>query len=136
MSSVAEDLLNDFGGSGDEADDFEQDGLAPIDEGAGEDKADDDAMQVDGAKGDAAADGSDDAAQDAAADDDEANVDGGVSEAQKARVDKMKLGAVNDVRKVASLMQTLEPILKVRYFYTDGHVRCAARDANHRHTGD
>ncbi len=33
----------------------------------------------------------------------------------KAKVEKMRLGGVNDVRNVANLMKTLEPILEVRY---------------------
>lgn len=36
------------------------------------------------------------------------------AEAAKAKVEKMQLGAVDDVRSVAGLMQTLRPILEVR----------------------
>ena len=36
-------------------------------------------------------------------------------EEAKAKVEKMQLGGVNDVRNVASLMKTLEPVLQVRF---------------------
>lgn len=97
MTTVADDLLNDFGSSGDEADDQELDGLAQTDDNDANQDAD--AMQVDRAHGDG-----EDAAE--AADDDDA-------EATKARVEKMQLGSVKDVRSVASLMQTLQPVLEV-----------------------
>ena len=35
-------------------------------------------------------------------------------EETKAKVEKMKLGGVNDVRNVAGLMKTLQPVLEVR----------------------
>lgn len=98
MSTVADDLLNDFGSSGDEAEDQEHDGLAqnedaPVDRDAN-------AMDVDGEQDD------DEEGQNGVADLEDA-------EATKAKVEKMQLGAVKDVRSVASLMQTLEPILEV-----------------------
>lgn len=57
-------------------------------------------------------------------DEDEEMVDGGATgpdtienaedeEEAKAKVEKMQLGGVNDVRNVAGLMKTLEPILEV-----------------------
>ncbi|OAA63977.1 pre-mRNA splicing factor [Cordyceps fumosorosea ARSEF 2679] len=84
MSTVADELLNDFGSSGDEAEELEN-GLDttngdPMDEDGVEIKAEDEDM------------------------DDEA--------ASKAKIEKMQLGAVKDVRSVASLMATLEPILE------------------------
>ncbi|KAI9171976.1 U4/U6 small nuclear ribonucleoprotein Prp31 [Paramyrothecium foliicola] len=101
MSTVVEDLLNDFGSSGDEAEDNENDGLLRNDEANG----DRDAMDVDGEE--PAEDGATDEAPANGANDIEDN------EATKAKVEKMQLGAVKDVRSVASLMQTLAPILEV-----------------------
>ncbi|KAL2207362.1 Nop domain-containing protein [Sarocladium strictum] len=109
MSTVADDLLNDFGSSGDEAEDQEHDGLAqtedaPVDRDAN-------AMDVDGEQDD------DGEGQNGVADLEDA-------EATKAKVEKMQLGAVKDVRSVASLMQTLEPILeKIKHFQSQpsGH---------------
>ncbi|KAK5987639.1 U4/U6 small nuclear ribonucleoprotein Prp31 [Cladobotryum mycophilum] len=98
MSTVVDDLLNDFGSSGDEAETLENDGLIPTEKPSG----DRDAMDVDGDDGNG--DGSDDE-QNGIKDVEDA-------EATKAKVEKMQLGAVKDVRSVASLMQTLEPILE------------------------
>lgn len=95
MSTVADDLLNDFGSSGDEADDLEQGGDGLYDNAANGDK---DAMDVDGGLG--AEDGDD-------------GEDGEDADAGNQDVEKMQLGAVKDVRSVASLMQTLTPILEV-----------------------
>lgn len=102
MTSVAEDLLNDFGSSGDEAEEVENNGLAQEQEPVNGER---DAMEVDGV--DADKDGSPE-------DKDDADMDDiGDAEATKAKVEKMKLGDVKDVRSVAGLMQTLEPILEV-----------------------
>lgn len=98
MSTVADDLLNDFGSSGDEAEDQEHDGLAQTGDATTERDAN--AMDVDGDQDD------DEEAQNGVADLNDA-------EATKAKVEKMQLGAVKDVRSVASLMQTLEPVLEV-----------------------
>ncbi|KAM3551558.1 hypothetical protein MY1884_007664 [Beauveria asiatica] len=81
MSTVAGELLNDFGSSGDESEEVEN-GLQTT-----------------------AADGMDvDVGEEQAEEDSE--------EASKARIEKMQFGAVKDVRSVASLMATLEPILE------------------------
>ncbi|VUC36171.1 unnamed protein product [Clonostachys rosea] len=102
MTTIADDLLNDFASSGDEADEVENNnGLKDFEDSESEDG---DAMDVDGRDG-KAKDGLD--GRDASAD------DAGDTEAKKAKVEKMQLGAVKDVRSVASLMQTLEPILEV-----------------------
>ncbi|CAM1507293.1 Fc.00g069340.m01.CDS01 [Cosmosporella sp. VM-42] len=97
MSTVVDDLLNDFGSSGDEAEDGENDGLVHTEEADG----DRDAMDVDGDTG----------KEDEKPDNDLGNMED--AEATKAKVEKMQLGAVKDVRSVASLMQTLEPVLEV-----------------------
>ncbi|KJZ79122.1 hypothetical protein HIM_01273 [Hirsutella minnesotensis 3608] len=100
MESIAEELLNDFGSSGDEAE-VEHDGLE-----RGENQEAHDAMDVDGQA---------DARTKAEGDGDDSDGDMhdlGDTETTKARVEKMKLGTVKDVRNVASLMQTLEPVLE------------------------
>lgn len=86
MSTVADELLNDFGSSGDEAEEVEN----------GLETTNGDAMEVDGG---------DVKVEDEDMDDEEAS---------KAKIEKMELGDVKDVRSVASLMATLEPILEVR----------------------
>lgn len=98
MSTVADELLNDFGSSGDEAEENDN-GL--LSEEHQQENGDRDAMDVDGDK-----EGSEH---------EDANDmnDTGDAEATKAKVEKMQLGAVKDVRSVASLMQTLEPVLEV-----------------------
>lgn len=101
MSTVVDDLLNDFGSSGDEAEEVENDGLVHNEE-SNEDR---DAMDVDGD-----ADAMDESLEEKA----EKNLDNlDDAEATKVKVEKMQLGGVKDVRSVASLMQTLEPILEV-----------------------
>lgn len=101
MSTVADDLLNDFGSSGDEAEELENEGLVLTEKTTNGDR---DAMDVD-----------DDEENEGASDDEAAGAmnDMEDTEATKAKVEKMQLGAVKDVRSVASLMQTLEPILEV-----------------------
>ncbi|KAM3548271.1 hypothetical protein ARSEF4850_009507 [Beauveria asiatica] len=81
MSTVADELLNDFGSSGDESEEVEN-GLQTT-----------------------AADGMD-------VDVGEEQAEENSEEASKARIEKMQFGAVKDVRSVASLMATLEPILE------------------------
>ncbi|GKU02178.1 pre-mrna splicing factor [Fusarium langsethiae] len=103
MSTDADDLLNDFGDSGDEAEEENNDGLVRDQEVTGDRNRD--AMELDG-----------DA--EAKNDDDDADMDDrDDSEATKVKVEKMQLGGVKDVRSVASLMQTLEPVLeKIAHF--------------------
>ncbi|KAH6610908.1 hypothetical protein Trco_000928 [Trichoderma cornu-damae] len=104
MSTVADDLLNDFGSSGDEADELDNGGLVPTEKTTNGDR---DAMDVD------------DDSNEGASEDEGAGAVKDVedTEATKAKVEKMQLGAVKDVRSVASLMQTLEPVLeKITYY--------------------
>ncbi|KAG6028244.1 hypothetical protein E4U41_000723 [Claviceps citrina] len=98
MSTVADELLNDFGSSGDEAEEQENDGLV---RDAPHRNGDLDAMDLDGEN-----DGESDEAEGGDPKDAED------TEATKAKVEKMQLGAVKDVRSVASLMATLEPVLE------------------------
>ncbi|EQK97929.1 pre-mRNA splicing factor [Ophiocordyceps sinensis CO18] len=103
MATVANELLNDFGSSGDESDE-ENDGLVHTEKAHGNR---DDAMELDGQHGAQHDDLPDEHVGKDLHDLEDA-------EATKARVEKMKLGAVKDVRSVAYLMQTLEPVMGVR----------------------
>ncbi|OLN92876.1 U4/U6 small nuclear ribonucleoprotein Prp31 [Colletotrichum chlorophyti] len=109
MATLADELLQDFEDSDSEVEETQQDhdplGL-------------DDAAQSNGRKqqGDMDVDGDESGGEE----DDEAM--GGVSkgavepvedaEDAKAKIEKMQLGGVSDVRSVANLMQTLEPVLE------------------------
>lgn len=99
MSTVADELLNDFGSSGDEAEETQNDGLIRDEAYQNGDR---DAMDVDGEDNDESDEAEDGDLKDAED-----------TEATKAKVEKMQLGAVKDVRSVASLMATLEPVLEV-----------------------
>ncbi|KAF4929988.1 U4/U6 small nuclear ribonucleoprotein Prp31 [Colletotrichum viniferum] len=111
MATLAEELFNDFADSGSEADETQQDGnnalgldLAPqtvnhsssndmdLDADDSEADADDDVMA-------GVSKGTVDTVEDA--------------EDAKSKVEKMQLGGVSDVRSVAGLMQTLEPVIEV-----------------------
>ncbi|KAK7422196.1 U4/U6-U5 snRNP complex subunit prp31 [Neonectria punicea] len=116
MTTVADDLLNDFGSSGDEAEDVENNGLVQEDES----NADRDAMDVD-----RDADDTDDRLFDKPENDMKDIED---AEATKAKVEKMQLGAVKDVRSVAGLMQTLEPVLEVSTPPSRRHSGCVLMD--------
>ncbi|KAK3311329.1 uncharacterized protein B0T15DRAFT_482374 [Chaetomium strumarium] len=112
MSTLADELLQDFEGSGSEAGGDEHDdglfgeaglsgdaqangGDTSMEEVRDEDEnADEDADMIDGVDGNAAAA--------AAGDDDDA----------KTRIEKMQLGGVRDVRTIAGLMKTLTPVLE------------------------
>ncbi|EQB45766.1 Prp31 C terminal domain-containing protein [Colletotrichum gloeosporioides Cg-14] len=111
MATLAEELFNDFADSGSEADETQQDGndalgldLAPqtVNHSSSND------MDLDADDSEAAAD------DDAMAGVSKGTVDT-VEDAEdaKSKVEKMQLGGVSDVRSVASLMQTLEPVLEV-----------------------
>ncbi|KAL2370078.1 pre-mRNA splicing factor [Blastomyces gilchristii SLH14081] len=119
MVTLADELLNDFEESGSEDEGKVANTLFPdsvgepdLDTSA---KARGEGMELDG--------------DEEEGNDDEADVDVaidptgklakemGEAEATKAKVEKMRLGAVSDVRSVASLMKTLQPILdKVSYY--------------------
>ncbi|PNS19862.1 hypothetical protein CAC42_7829 [Sphaceloma murrayae] len=121
MATVADELLNDFedSGSGDEEEtpnfDAQDDGTASI-PGANGIRRDSDSIARDALM---ELDGED--APEADADEDEeaaylANQKPGVEiedeQEAKQRVDQMRLGSVNDVRSIASLMDTLKPVLE------------------------
>ena len=112
MATLADELLNDFEDSGSEAEGEDQqhgilqDGASPPPVNG---TAAESSMVLDGDEEDVAED----------EDDDDEPLKGGLAAAvedeedAKAKVEKMQLGSVSDVRSVAGLMKTLEPILEV-----------------------
>ena len=117
MSTLADELLNDFAHSGSEGEGEQQNGFLQDDaippatngraqapegsmilDGDEEDVSEDEEAALGGASANAAA----------------ADVED--EEEAKAKVEKMQLGGVNDVRSVAGLMKTLEPVLQVWAF--------------------
>lgn len=124
MSTLADELLNDFEdseseGEGDHQSRFLQDPLlhpaTPLQNGHQHGTTSGDAASV------VVMDVNEDEEDD---DDDEEMMDGGATGADalenavdeedtKAKVEKMQLGGVSDVRNVAGLMRTLEPVLEV-----------------------
>lgn len=120
MSTLADELLNDFEDSGSEGEaengglfadhDETSTGLQHVGQTDGEHGGhkDEGGMELDGDEEevdeeDQAMGGTADVVADDLSDE----------EATKARVEKMELGAVDDVRSVAGLMKTLEPVLEV-----------------------
>ena len=117
MSTLADELLNDFEDSGSEGDSEQQNGFLKNDATPpatnGRAQAPEGSMVLDGEEEDVS-------------EDDEAALGGtGASgaaadvedeEEAKAKVEKMQLGGVTDVRSVAGLMKTLEPVLQVCAF--------------------
>ncbi|KAI0873502.1 hypothetical protein GGS24DRAFT_387379 [Hypoxylon argillaceum] len=113
MSTLADELLQDFEDSGSENGDAQNDAGLALDNGpalSNGDDQDDGDMMLDGDE-EPELDGDEDG------DEDMGGVDGIVNamedeEAAKARIEKMHLGNVKDVRKVTSVMDRLEPLLK------------------------
>ena len=113
MATLADELLNDFEDSGSEGEGEKENGF----------NHDDDAKETNGIEHKAHSveadvdmdEGGDDEDEDMA---DEEALHGlktaDTEEEAKSKVEKMKLGGVDDVRSVASLMKTLDPILEVR----------------------
>ncbi|KAF4633581.1 hypothetical protein G7Y89_g4532 [Cudoniella acicularis] len=110
MSTLADELLQDFEDSGSEGEDQQNEGLFPNNDGLIDPKAavantNGESMELDGDE------------EDVGEDEDMGGVnDSGVDvedeEETKAKVEKMELGGVDDVRSVARLMKTLEPVLE------------------------
>lgn len=112
MSTLADELLNDFEDSGSGEEDgqesgFLQDGASPPATN-GEAHAPGGPMILDGDEEEVDEDGEVDCAPVNVA-----VVDVEDEEDAKAKVEKMQLGSVSDVRSVAGLMKTLEPVLQV-----------------------
>ncbi|TPX17456.1 uncharacterized protein E0L32_003099 [Thyridium curvatum] len=124
MSTLVDELLQDFEDSGSEAGDKREDeDVFGDEEGA-------DLMGLgDGANGDVEMDAGDLASSD---EDEEM---GGIDRSEdaedtKAKVEKMQLGGVSDVRSVANLMKTLDPVLEVSTspLPIQATERCSLRD--------
>lgn len=111
MSTLADELLQDFEDSGsehgDDQNDLGLDGDSSNGLANGDSKHDDDEMVLDGDEEPPEEDdemgGLNGAAIDPMDDEDEA----------KAKVEKLQLGNVKDIRKVTTVMDRLEPLLKV-----------------------
>lgn len=114
MSTLADELLNDFEDSGSDGENEQQNGFShdttsPPEAGLfnGQPPASTNGALMDMDEEDE--------------DEDDEMADGGMArrdapedeEEAKAKVEKMQLGGVNDVRNVAGLMNTLEPVLEV-----------------------
>ncbi|KAK4226937.1 hypothetical protein QBC38DRAFT_212001 [Podospora fimiseda] len=108
MATLADELLDDFGGSGDEA---------------GDDQLDDDFFTGAGLSDSLQTNG--DTAMEELYDEDEEDEDADMAggdaeydpEEVKAKIEKMQLGGVRDVRTVAGLMKQLTPVLeKIAYY--------------------
>lgn len=113
MSTLADELLQDFEDSGSEGGEEPQDGSLFPDEEEAKTGLNGDAT---GASGSMELDGDEEEV-----DDDEQmagmNVDAEEDEeTTKIKVEKLQLGGVEDVRSVAGLMKTLEPVLEVSTF--------------------
>ena len=114
MSTLADELLNDFEDSGSEAEgeDEQQNGFLQDDATPpatnGRAQAPEGSMVLDGDEEDVSED-----EEAAALGTNGAAADVEDEEEAKAKVEKMQLGGVNDVRSVAGLMKTLEPVLQV-----------------------
>ncbi|KAH8808374.1 hypothetical protein F5884DRAFT_900620 [Xylogone sp. PMI_703] len=115
MSTLADELLQDFEDSGSEGEETQDGGLFPDggEAGAGP-QGYGEARLV--ANGDMELDGDEEEVED----DEMGGVDLDANEdedATRAKVERMQLRGVDDVRSVASLMKTLEPVLeKIAYF--------------------
>lgn len=120
MATLADELLNDFEDSGDENEEEQNNEVAQDDGVAGLFPAESEAPQPKSVKEEAKMDLDDDEED---VDDDEELMSAATAtqnreapedeEETKARVEKMQLGAVSDVRSVAGLMKTLQPVLEV-----------------------
>ena len=113
MSTLADELLNDFGDSDSDREDEQQNGFLQ----------DDTAPATNGSRK-LPAGAEMDVDEEDESDEDEETLNGNVTDSNtleaaddeeeaKAKVEKMQLGGVNDVRSVAGLMKTLEPVLEV-----------------------
>lgn len=124
MSTLADELLNDFEdstseGEGEGQNGFLQDASTSTAPGISNNLQRNTALKDSSGSMELAADEDD-------GEEDEEMADGDIlgserldepedEEETKAKVEKMQLGRVNDVRNVAGLMKTLEPVLEVGY---------------------
>jgi U4/U6 small nuclear ribonucleoprotein PRP31 len=121
MSTLADELLQDFEDSGSEGEEQQNGGLFADEEdsktglnghASNLTGADGGGMELDGDEEDVDEDeemaGMNDAVKDMPDDEEEA----------KAKVEKMQLRGVDDVRSVAGLMKTLDPVLEVSQYFS------------------
>ena len=114
MSTLADELLNDFEDSGSEGESEQQNGF--LQDSSTPPTVNDRAHALEGSM---VLDGDEeDVDEDDEMADGGAPVNGAVADVEdeeeaKVKVEKMQLGGVNDVRNVAGLMKTLEPVLEV-----------------------
>jgi U4/U6 small nuclear ribonucleoprotein PRP31 len=110
MTTLADELLQDFEDSGSEGDEQQNGGLFPDNEEAKltdlNSHATNGGMELDGDE------------EDVEDDEEMAGVNDTVKDVEdeeetKAKIEKMQLGGVDDVRSVAGLMKSLEPVLEV-----------------------
>jgi U4/U6 small nuclear ribonucleoprotein PRP31 len=111
MSTLADELLQDFEDSGSENGEQPDEGLFNNEEGLTDVKSqtlrtNGESMELDGDEEEAGEDEEMSGLNDS-------GVDVEDEEETKAKVEKMELGGVDDVRSVAKLMKTLEPVLEV-----------------------
>ncbi|KAK8252210.1 pre-mRNA splicing factor [Phyllosticta capitalensis] len=117
MATLADELLNDFEDSGDENEEQQQDELAADDGAPSQPEPNPSAVRFPTDDVGMGLDGDEEEVED-----DEELMNGATKsdgrdapedeEETKARVEKMQLGGVSDVRSVAGLMKTLEPVLE------------------------
>ncbi|KAG9232075.1 hypothetical protein BJ875DRAFT_443481 [Amylocarpus encephaloides] len=116
MSTLADELLQDFEDSGSEKGEEQEEGLFPEDNGLQEPKAplfgaNGESMELDGDEEEVAED------EEMGGVLNDSGVDVEDEEETKAKVEKMELKGVDDVRSVARLMKILEPVLeKIAYY--------------------
>lgn len=113
MSTLADELLQDFEDSGSE-DEGKNGELFPDGE---ESKSGLNGQTSSGANGAMELDGDEEEVEESAMEGvNDSGIDIEDEEETKAKVEKMQLGGVDDVRSVAGLMKTLEPVLEVSIF--------------------
>lgn len=119
MATIADELLNDFEDSGSENEEAPSEDLFAGDGIGAEHPPTDGASGHKQQNGEMELEGDEEAAQDADADGaapTHLKMEDAEDEAEtKARVEKMELKAVNDVRSVAGLMKQLDPVIEVSY---------------------
>lgn len=115
MSTLADELLNDFEDSGSDGEGEQQNGFLqdnatpPVTNGRAQ--ASEGSMTLDGDEEEDVSEDEEAALGGLSAEGAAADVED--EEETKAKVEKMQLGGVNDVRSIAGLMKTLEPVLQV-----------------------
>jgi len=126
MATIADELLNDFEDSGSEAGEDGEGEVAAqnasksnnvdtVGDNHGNEAHHTSVMDLDDENDDGSEDDMQDLRENSELDQKKPGADAENEEEAKARVEKMKFGAVNDVRTVAGLMKTLGPVLEVSF---------------------